>query len=389
VSHTPSTKPAALGPRVALVRSRYDPAGGAERFVQNAIAALRSEGVSLTIVTRRWPGHDGSAVILDPFHVGSLWRDASFARAVCAELARRRFDLVQSHERIACCDVYRAGDGVHASWLEQRARIQGPLARLATRASPHHRYLLAAERRLFTHRRLRAVICNSEMVRREIAQRFGTPADKLVLIRNAVDTAVFNPGGRAAQRAAVRQQLGLANDANIVLHVGSGFERKGVGTLLEALARTRAPLCAIVVGKDKRLQAHVDRARRLGLGSRVRFVGSVSDVRPYYAAADSFVLATLYDPFPNAALEAMACGLPVITTPTCGAAEIVRDAESGFVRDALDIAGIAAALDRLDPATARRMGESAAAAVRPLTPEAMAREYLALYDRLLREKAGA
>ena len=380
---TPPPKPAALGPRVALVRGRYDPAGGAERFVQNAVAALRARGATLTVITRKWPDHDGTAVILDPFHVGSLWRDASFARAVCGEVARRRFDLVQSHERIACCDVYRAGDGVHAAWLDHRARIQGALARLATRWSPHHRYLLAAERALFTSPRLRAVICNSAMVRGEIARRFGTPEDKLVLIRNAVDTSVFHPGLREAQRAAVRQQLKLPEDANVVLHVGSGFERKGVGTLLEALARAATPRHAIVVGKDKRSARYIAQARRLGLADRVRFVGSVSDVRPYYAAADSFVLATLYDPFPNAALEAMACGLPVVTTPTCGAAEVVRDAHSGFVRDALDVPGIAAALDRLDPETARRMGLAAAEAVKPLTPEAMARQYLDLYDRLL------
>ncbi|HQW38632.1 MAG TPA: hypothetical protein PLO00_07940, partial [Usitatibacteraceae bacterium] len=104
----------AIGPRVALVRSRFDAFGGAERFVQSAIAALKAQGASLTLVTRRWPDNDGTALIVDPFHVGSLWRDRSFARAACAALAMRRFDLVQSHERIACCDVYRAGDGVHA-----------------------------------------------------------------------------------------------------------------------------------------------------------------------------------------------------------------------------------------------------------------------------------
>jgi len=116
-----------LPPRVALVRARYDPAGGAERFVQGAIAALRAQGVGLTIVARHWPAHDGSAILLDPFHVGGLWRDWAFARAACAELARRRFDLVQSHERIACCDIYRAGDGVHAQWLAERSRVQARL----------------------------------------------------------------------------------------------------------------------------------------------------------------------------------------------------------------------------------------------------------------------
>ena len=376
--------PPGLAPRVALVRGRYDPAGGAERFVQNAIAALRSQGATLTIVTRRWPDHDGSAIVVDPFHIGSLWRDWGFARAACRELAQRRFDLVQSHERIACCDVYRAGDGVHARWLQERARVQGPLARLATGASPHHRYLLAAERALFTSPRLKAVICNSEMVRGEIAARFGTDAEKLVLIRNAVDADSFHPGLRDELRAGVRQQLKIPGEVPVALHVGSGFERKGVAAMLAAAARARNKPWAIVVGRDKRAPRYVALARRLGIEARVRFVGAVSDVRPYYAAADSFVLASLYDPQPNAALEAMACGLPIVTSTQCGVAELIAEGESGFVRDALDVAGIATAVEQLEGGVARRIGAAARAAVEHYTPPAMARKYLDLYRRLLR-----
>jgi len=375
---------AALAPRVALVRSRYDPAGGAERFVRNAMAALRAQGASITIVTREWPRHEGGALIVDPFHVGRLWRDWSFAREACRAMATRHFDLVQSHERIACCDIYRAGDGVHAQWLAERARIQGPLAAWATRMSPHHRFVLAAEAALFASPRLKAVICNSDMVRREIFDRFRTPPERLVLIRNAVDAAVFHPGLRAESRDAVRQQLNLPRDAFIAVHVGSGFERKGVATLLDAVAKTRGRACAIVVGRDKNAGRYIARAARAGVADRVRFVGAVSDVRPYYAAADAFVLASLYDPQPNAALEAMACGLPVVTTPKCGVAELLVDGESGYVRDALDVAGMAEALDVLREGNAPRMGERARAEVEPYTPEAMAGEYLALYERLLR-----
>ena len=378
-----AARAAGLAPRIALVRSRYDPSGGAERFVQGAVAALKTQGASLTIVTRSWPDHDGGAIVLDPFHLGSLWRDVGFASAVCAELARRRFDLVQSHERIACCDVYRAGDGVHAQWLAQRARVQSPLAALATRFSPHHRYLLEAERVLFTSARLRAVICNSRMVMGEIGQRFGTRAEKLVLIRNAVDCAVFHPGLRDEMRAAVRQQLAIPQDANVCLHVGSGFERKGVAAFLQSLARAGTKPWGIVVGRDKRAAHYAALAKRLGIAERVRFVGSVSDVRPYLAAADSFMLATLYDPFPNAALEAMASGLAIVTTTRCGAAELVVEGGNGFVRDALDIPGLADALARLDPPTAARMGAHARASVASFTPAAMAAEYLALYRRLL------
>jgi UDP-glucose:(heptosyl)LPS alpha-1,3-glucosyltransferase len=373
---------------VALVRSRFDAFGGAERFVQAAIAALSAQGASLTLVTRRWPETGGNALVVDPFYLGSLWRDYGFARAACRALARRPFDLVQSHERIACCDVYRAGDGVHAEWLEQRARIQAPLARLATRLSPHHRYLLAAERALFTSTRLKAAICNSEMVRGEIASRFGTSVERLVLIRNAVDGARFNPGLRDEFLAPMRQQLAVPRDAMVFAYVGSGFERKGVAPFLAALARRRESAWALVVGKDKRAARYRAFARRLGIAERVRFVGGVSDVRPYLAAADAFVLPTLYDPFPNAALEAMASGLPVVTSPKCGAAEIIAEGENGFVRDALGTGALAEALDRLDPATARRMGASARDAVAALTPEAMGREFLALYERLLAGKLG-
>ena len=267
--------------------------------------------------------------------------------------------------------------------MQERARVQSPLAAWATRNNPHHRYVLAAERALFASPRLRAVICNSEMVRREIFDRFGTPPERLVLIRNGVDGATFHPGLRDESRDAVRQQLDLPRDAMVVTHVGSGFERKGVATLLEAIARTRSA-CAIVVGRDKDARRYVARAARLGIRDRVRFVGAVSDVRPYYAAADVFMLASLYDPQPNAALEAMACGLPVLTTPKCGAAELLAEGVSGFIRDALDAAGFAAALDDLDRDRARSMGQAARAAIEPCTPAAMAREYLALYERLLR-----
>ena len=373
----------ATGPRIALIRARYDAAGGAERFVQNAVAALRARGASLTVVTRRWPDHDGTALVFDPFHVGSLWRDWGFARAVCRGLSARRFDLVQSHERIACCDVYRAGDGVHAQWLEERARVQSALARALTRASPHHRYLLAAERALFTSPRLKAVICNSDMVRGEIRSRFGTDEARLVLIRNAVDGAVFHPGLRAEQREAVRQQLKIPLNAHVALHVGSGFERKGVDATLRALAQAPTKPWAILVGRDKRLARYAALARELGIADRVRFTGAASDVRPYYAAADVFILASLYDPQPNAALEAMACGLPVITTRRCGAAELVTEGVSGHVVDALDVAGLALALERLEPGAAAEAGRHARAAVEPYTAEAMAREYLALYERLL------
>lgn len=331
--------------KLALVRQKYNPYGGAERFVERALGALEGRGVAVTLITRKWK--DGAqdqasgrqVRVCNPFHLGRLWRDAGFARCVRRIVARGEFDLVQSHERIPGCHVYRAGDGVHATWLELRARVQSPLARWFTRLHPWHRYTLAAEAAMFRDSGLRAVICNSAMVRDDILRRFGVPAEKLHVIHNGVDLDFFHPGLRAEHRLAVRRQLDIPDDAPLLLYVGSGFERKGIPQLLAALARLPAALHLVVVGKDKKVAAMRTRAVRLGLGERVHFLGGQADVRPWYGAADVFVLPTLYDPFPNAALEALACGLPVLTSPGSGAAELVTP-ECGAVADALDAAAL-------------------------------------------------
>ncbi|MHB1141948.1 MAG: glycosyltransferase family 4 protein [Sulfuricaulis sp.] len=370
--------------KVAFVRQRYAQDGGAERFVSRALDALRSRNVSLTLVTREWRGGEGFEVITcNPFHLGRLWRDWSFARAVCRELAKRPFDLVQSHERIACCDIYRAGDGVHREWLKQLARVRGPLGRLGIMLNPYHCYTKRAEKRMFTGPRLRAVICNSRMVKDEIRRNFGVPDGKLHVIYSGVDTSVYHPDLKK-HRAEIRARHGIPESATLFLFVGSGFERKGVPALLQAMARLPENACLLVVGRDKHAQRFQRDARVLGLSRRVIFAGAREDVRPYYGAADALALPTLYDPFPNVALEAMASGLPVVTSLRCGAAELIENGSNGFAGDALDVEGQAGFMRALlDPETRQRLGQAARRTVEPLTLAAMGSRLAQLYQALL------
>ena len=372
--------------RLAVIRQRYTPFGGAERFLDSALQALIDRGVTVTLYTRDWRATDAGRIdarIVDPFHIGGWWRDAGFARAVCRALAKDDTALVQSHERLACCDVFRAGDGVHAAWLDERQRHVSSLRTLATRINPHHRYRLDAERRMFASPRLRAVICNSRMVRDDIRDRFGVAQDRLHVIYNAVDTSLFSPEVRA-ERPEVRERHRIAADALVYVQVGSGFERKGVATTLDALARIDTPAHLIVVGNDKHLDRYRERARSLGIGQRVTLTGPVTDPRAYYGAADAFVLPSLYDPCPNAALEAMACGLPIITSTRSGAAELVLGAKAGLVCAPGNPAALAAHMRTLADARVReRMGAHAREAMLPLTASAMVSQLLALYDRLL------
>ncbi len=370
--------------RITLVRQRYNAQGGAERFIERALGALAAQGVAVTVLAREWVGGPGTVVRCDPLYIGRLWRDWSFARAVCREIARQPFDLVQSHERIACCDIYRAGDGVHAQWLHNRRALLGTLGQLGLALNPYHRYVLAAERRLFKSPRLRAVICNSRMVREEIRVHFGTPEAKLHVIYNGIDPEAFHPRLRDAHRAAMRHRLGIAGDAPLHLFVGAGFERKGLFPLIKALAISpRRDAHLVVVGRDKG-QGRAERlAGSLGVVSRVRFAGAQEDVRPWYGAADSFVLPSLYDPFPNAALEAMACGLPVVTTPQCGTAELIDEGVNGFVVDALAVDALADRLARLDVLTAHAMGRRARARAEGFSLQSMAERLLTLYRGLV------
>ena len=231
--------------RVALVRQRYNPYGGAERFIERALPALERAGVELTLISRRAEGWGARRFLaVDPFHVGNAWRDASFAAAARTAWEAGGFDLVQSHERIAGCDIYRAGDGVHAEWLDIRRAAAGTMERLGIALNPYHRYVCAAERRLFTHPRLRAVVCNSAMVRGEIERRFGVAPQKLHVIHNGVDLEHFHPARRAELRSAARTQLGLGERAFLFLFVGSGFWRKGLDAAIGALALVDDPLAA-------------------------------------------------------------------------------------------------------------------------------------------------
>lgn len=368
--------------QIALIRQRYTAFGGAERFVANALEALKSQGAQLTLVTRRWQGQAGlDAIVCDPFYLGSLWRDWGFARAVCRELARRDFDLVQSHERIPCCDVYRAGDGVHGQWLAERCRALPAPQRLGLRLNPYHRYVLAAEKKLFASPRLKAVICNSRMVEEEIRRHFGVAEEKLHVIYSGVDTAAFHPELRTRHRRAVRERHGIPNDAPVFLHVGSGFERKGIARLLAALARLPDAAHALIVGKDKHLKRFQRLADHLGLAGRVLFTGGLTDVKPCYGAADVFCLPSLYDPFPNAVLEAMASGLPVVTSTKCGAAELIEPGNNGFVCDALDVTALAEAMRRAAERSTE-MGIAARRRVEPLTLAAMSARLVELYQQL-------
>jgi UDP-glucose:(heptosyl)LPS alpha-1,3-glucosyltransferase len=372
--------------RLAIIRQRYTPQGGAERFLEGALEALLERNVAITLYTREWPQTKLQLIepsIVNPYYIGRWWRDAGFARAVTKEIMRGRFNLVQSHELVLTCDVYRPADGIHATWLEERLKDAPASLRMRVAMSPYHRYKLAMERNLFASPWLRRVLCNSKLVRDDIKARFGLPDERLPVLYNAVDSSVYSPDLRA-HRERIRGKHKIPDEATLYLLVGSRFRRKGVPASLEALAHVPGPSHLLVVGDDRDTESYKSMARDLGVRGRVTFAGFQTEVGPYYGAADAFVLPALYDSFPDAAMEALACGLPVVTSTRSGAAELVGEHDAGFVCDSRDVGALTTHMRALQDAQLRAvLGANARKAVLPLSPAAMTLKLVLIYKELL------
>jgi UDP-glucose:(heptosyl)LPS alpha-1,3-glucosyltransferase len=310
--------------KLALIRRQYAATGGAERYLQRLAGALVAAGHQVHVLASAWQG-EAPGVVWRPVPSGGTraTRPLEFALAVLRLLDQEPFDVVFSLERTLRQDVYRAGDGVHRVWLERREQF-GPWWRRLAWWSSFHRHLLRLESWTLDPNHTGRVIVNSEMVRGEIHRCFGYPLEQIHLVRNGVDPGFW----RGPDRAEARRRLGLSAEGKVVLFVGSGWERKGLGYALEAFARARqsmvgtAPPRFLVVGKGRPPWRSLP---------GVVFLGPLDDVRPAYAAADVFLFLPIYEPAANVCGEALAAGVPVITSATNGAAEIVQPGLNGEV----------------------------------------------------------
>lgn len=251
---------------------------------------------------------------------------------------------------------------VHKAWLEASRRQRGWKGRLRQKANLNHPLLLAMEREQFAGRRYRRLIALTDQVKADLMRFYDVPSEDIAVLPNGYSPAEFSVCRAAAHRAPMRRSLGYGDDDKVVIFVANELERKGFGPLLRAVAQladTRLRLLAV-----GRLDAdrYAGEIRRLGLSERVRFTGPSDDVATYYAAADLFALPTQYEAWGLVIVEALACGLPVVTSRLAGASAAVREGRTGnLLDDPNDPAEIAAGMRPLlddPPASAEETEES-------------------------------
>jgi UDP-glucose:(heptosyl)LPS alpha-1,3-glucosyltransferase len=370
--------------KLALICRPFVFHGGLETATAGLIGALVEIGHEVHLFsTRSQPEIPGVRLHRLPvLDAPRLARVVSFAVLARAAVSRQSFDVVQSHERTLRQDVYRAGEGCHRAYLEVRARRLGLAARVRLRANPYHLTVLALERRILGGEGTGCVVAISRLGKAEIQRLYHLPDARVSVVYNGVDHVRFHPAQRKRFRAETRDALGVPRDAWVALFVGSGFERKGLGPLIEGFALTAdARGRLVVVGKGDAAPYRA-LAGRLGVGDRVVWVGARPDVERFYAAADLVALPARYEPFGNVHLEALAAGLPVLASSRAGGSEVVSHRKNGWiVDDPEDPREIQAGLLALSDGGESWQGLARHAAL-PFTYEAQARSLTALYRRL-------
>lgn len=361
--------------RIGLLRRRWSTHGGAERFADQFMAALARDGHEVHLFAARWDrppaGVVGHRVPL--VRAGAAWPVLSYAWFAPRLARRASLDCVLSFERVWSQDVYRAAEGCHRQYLAQRADGR-PVPAALDRLRPVHHAILGLERRIFRGAGARAAIVNSQLVAGAVQRYYAPVRPSVTLVRNAVDLERFHPDRRAWLRGEARRELGLGPDEIALLLVGSGFGRKGVPAAVRALGHLRrrgARVPWLLIAGQGRTAPVRRLARREGVDHRLRFAGVLQAPERAYAAADVFVLPSIYDPAANATLEALAMGLPVVASRADGSAEVIEHGRSGWIagapRDSRALADLLA--EAMEAARTAGVAAAARRAVESLTWE--------------------
>ncbi len=369
--------------KIAVIRQKFVNYGGAEHFVSDYASHLAGAGHEVHIFANQWTPSDHRNIHLHKvgaFKINSFARCLSFAWFADRAVRENRFDIVQSHERTFSQDIYRAGDGCHREWLEQRKKYLSPLKKILLKFSLFHQLILSLEKGLFEGDRCKKIIAISEMVKKDIQKHYRTPDQKIAVVYNGVALKKFHPDNRSRFRKAIRDSLNINEGTVMVLFVGSGFERKGLRFLVQSLKYWKEKGWRLVLmgkGDWEPYTAYASAEDR----EKVICLAPVDDIEKYYAAADIFALPSIYEPFGNANLEALASGLPCVISRRSGAAEIVTHGRNALVlEDPSDPEEIAMHVNRLfDRPVREAMGAEARALAEKFTPERNAEEMEKIY----------
>lgn len=315
--------------KIALLKNTFHSGGGLEKYCLRLLSAFERRGHSVTILTsssRKDIPVTQVCSRLQPSALGLLWFDLHCRRY----LKRNPHDIIFGFDRhFLPLTHYRAGNGCHAAYLARRSKGSSWLKKVSLTLNPLHLLTLLSERSTFERSPPLSIICNSRLVRQELFYYYPKiPIDRLVVIHNGVEWEEYEP--HFEHKITSHTSSSQPN----LLFIGHEWERKGLDRLLNALSLLKeVPFHLTAVGREKNPERYHRLAEKFNLGSKVTFVPTAQSPIHYYKIASIAIIPSLYDPFANVTLEALAMGLFVITTSANGGSEAIISGFNGIILD--------------------------------------------------------
>ena len=379
--------------KVLLTVERFTPRfGGAERYAVDLARGLASWGVSVQVAAQTYEEVPEGVVVIPirPVSWPKGLRVYDFGKR--ASRLAREFDVVHGLVKTWGVDVFHPHTGSHRASLKALRESRGSeaarwAAGLTHLLSPKQAVFRWIEAEQYAPARVKAFVAVSRMVARDMERLHGVAPDDIRVLHNPVDAERFHPGTEG-DRETIRNRHGIEAGGFLALFVAHHFRLKGLDVLLRALGRLGDAGPRLLVLGRGRPAPYRKMAHALGIADRVVFAGEREDPETYYRGVDVFLHPTFYDPCSLTVLEAMASGLPVVTTTRNGASELMDDGSEGFVLEdpARDDRLASRIRDLADPGLRREMGKRARERAETLDPRAHLEAILGIYEDVVKAK---
>lgn len=361
--------------------------GGVERYATSLSRDIAEMGHTVHIFANRWDGSLDRRVRAHRIDIIKGLQSTKVLSFVhnCRRLLQQkgnRFDIVCSLTQFYPQDVFRLGGSI---WNVLMKRMHPVKWKRMFKYLIADGYLsrLYLERKIFQEGNSRHVVAISNLVKRQLIKTYNIRGNDVTVIYNGVDLSRFNQDIKIRWRKRIRETFDFKEDEIILLFVGHDFKRKGLEYVVRALPGVDKRVKLLVAGKGSP-EAYKRLAASYSIEERIIYAGAVDEMEKIYAAADIFVFPTLYDAFGSVGLEAMACGLPVITTRYAGFSELVEDRINGVILDKLSAEDLAIAINSILREDIRiYLGENGVKTARQFTTFKNAEEMVRVFYKVI------
>lgn len=317
-----------MNPKTVLIIKHFNPMkGGGERYSVNLAKIFKKKGLSFDVITSSVTPElqkEFSVRILD-IPEQTLSRSYAFNQACQPLLQNGEYSCILGLTQVAGCHIYRVGGGLLKFW--ENLKYPGLLGKIQKQFSMNHQFSLRLEDYVFQHVSLKKIIVHSELLENQIKKFYPEVAQKMVLIPNGIDSVEFTPKNWTPKQKQEYLRLhGVKPGKLNLLFAGNNYTRKGLFIILEVLSALShlEGIHLWIAGKGDEEEVRLF-AKKTKCRCHLSFLGLVQKMNELYNAMDLLVHPALYDPCSNSCMEALACGLPVITTDLNGASMFLKN----------------------------------------------------------------